>query len=445
MIFNNQAPQPPIQPPSTSATTTSEQANARAVHLHPTGHLLIVGAGLAGYHVARGVRGHGHTGPITIFGEESRPAYDRPALSKAYLTGAVTEEDLHLDDPADPLDVTWISGVGVVALSGSRSDSYTENPQPLGVYTTDGRFHTGDAVVITTGASASTLPPDTDTSTPHVEPYVLRDMDHALALREATLSGADVVVVGGGFLALEAAATCTSRGAGSVTVAAGENFPGAKRLGLSVGEAIRAAHQAHGIVMAPPARAQAIRSGSDGHTVLLADGSELKGDIVICAIGARPRTEWLSDSGLTLTPDTRAILCDDSGATEIPGVFAAGDCAQWASHSSGLRPVGHWQEAVEEAAVVAAALTGADEVALQEPYFWSDQFSLCIQGAGRIHLADEVEVVDGTVEGQDLLVRYRRAGEEIGILGINRLRDVTRWRKQRRVRAGQPSSMVSAV
>lgn len=431
------------------------QSSYRTQHpvLPPDGHLLIVGAGLAGYHVARGVRGHGHLGPITIFGEENRPAYDRPALSKAYLTGAVTEEDLHLDDPEDPLEVTWVSGVGVVGLSGTRRESPEEGREehgeggdvgePLGVWTDDGQFHGGDAVVITTGASASTLPPAEGTSMPHVEPYVLRDMGHALALRDATLSGADIVVVGGGFLALEAAATCARRGAASVTVAAAEEFPGARRLGKPVGEAIRSVCESEGVRIAPPARARSVRSGVDGHEVLLADGTVLRGDIVICAIGARPRTEWLYDSDLSLTPDTYAVLCDDSGATQIPGVFAAGDCAQWASHSSGLRPVGHWQEAVEEAAVVAAALTGAEEVALQEPYFWSDQFSLRIQGAGRIHLANQVEVVDGSVHEQNLLVRYLRDGEEIGILGINRLRDVTRWRKQRRIRVGRPHMVMA--
>ncbi len=398
------------------------------------GHLLIVGAGLAAYHTARGVRGHGHTGPITIFGEETRLAYDRPALSKAYLTGAVAEEDLLLDDPEDPLEVTWVSGTAVIALSDGSSAE-----RPLGVHTDDGAFHPGDAVVITTGARARSLPAASASGAgSSVRPYVLRTMEDALALRDTALHGADVAVVGGGFLALEAAATCVERGAGSVTVAAGEEFPGAKRLGRPAGEAIRAAHESHGVRFAPPHRAEAVRSrgGREGarHEVLLADGTAVVADVVICAIGAEPRTEWLVDSGVTLTADASAVLCDDTGATGIPGVYAAGDCAQWASHSSGLRPVGHWQEAVEEAAVVAAALTGADPVPLQEPYFWSDQFSLRIQGAGRIHRADQLEIVDGSPGEQNLLVRYLLGGEEVGILGINRLRDVTRWRKQRRIR-----------
>lgn len=425
-------PEEDTAPPEGQSRPTTPEGHARG--LSQEGHLLIVGAGLAAYHTARGVRGHGHRGPITVFGEESRPAYDRPALSKAYLTGAVTEEDLLLDDPADPLDVTWVSGTGVIALSDG-----TTGPRPLGVHTDDGAFHPGDAVVITTGASACSLPAASAAEeATMIRPYVLRTMEDALALRNTTLYGADVAVVGGGFLALEAAATCIERGAGSITVAAGEEFPGARRLGRPVGEAIRAAHQSHGVCFAPPFRAEAARSRNteEGtrHEVLLADGTVISADVVICAIGAKPRTEWLLDSGVTLTEDTAAVLCDDTGRTAVSGVYAAGDCAQWASHSSGLRPVGHWQEAVEEAAVVAAALTGSDPVPLQEPYFWSDQFSLRIQGAGRIHRADQLEILDGSAEEQNLLVRYLRDGEEVGVLGINRLRDVTRWRKQRRIR-----------
>jgi NADPH-dependent 2,4-dienoyl-CoA reductase/sulfur reductase-like enzyme len=391
--------------------------------------VLIVGAGLAGYHTARGLRLHGHTGPILVIGEETRPAYDRPALSKAYLTGACVEEDLRLDDPENPLDVTWVSGTGVVGLSRD----------PLGVSTSDGAFHPADAVVITTGASASTLPPTSAEPGSYVRPYVLRSMEDALALRDASLHGADVAVVGGGFLALETAATCVGRGAESVTVVAGEELPGQRRLGRPVAEAVRLAHEARGVRFAPASRAASVSSRGTGdgleHEILLENGARLTAHVVICAIGAVPRTEWLRDSDLTLTPDTSAVLCDDTGATGIPGVYAAGDCAQWASHSSGLRPVGHWQEAVEEAAVVAAALTGARPVPLQEPYFWSDQFDLRIQGAGRIHSADRHEVLEGSPEEGNLLVRYLRDGEETGILGINRLRDVKCWRKRRRITA----------
>lgn len=400
--------------------------------LNPHDRLLIVGAGLAGYHTARGVRARGHSGPITILGAESRPAYDRPALSKAYLTGAVTEADLALDDPDQPLEVDWVSSSDVVGLSHSASGA-----EALGVHTADGRFWAAEGVVIATGASACTLPQTRPQNHPAARPYVLRTMDDALALRETRLEGLDVAVVGGGFLALEAAATCIRRGARSVTVAAGERFPGARRLGLPVGQALRYAHEANGVEFAPPARATAVTSLTSGHTVHLADGSTVRADVVICACGAKPSTQWLGDCGIALSTATGAVLCDDMGTTNLPGVWAAGDCAQWDSQSKGLRPVGHWQEAVEQAAIISAAMLGAETDPLQEPYFWSDQYQLRLQGAGCISSADEVRVIGGAPETDDLLVSYLSAGTEVGILGINRLREVKRWRKQHQIRRTQ--------
>ncbi|WP_258935272.1 FAD-dependent oxidoreductase [Nesterenkonia pannonica] len=226
------------------------------------GHLIIVGAGLAGYHAAYGVRRHGHRGRITIFGEEIRPAYDRPALSKAYLTGAVAEEDLLLDDPQDPLEVDWVSGLGVVGLAGSRNGT-----EPLGVRTADGALHPADAVIITTGASACTLPAASPAAGPQewsaaIRPYVLRNMDDALALRDTSLAGASVAVLGAGSSPWRPLRPAARRGAASVTVVAGEENPGAARLGSPVGQSIRTAHEARGVRFAPPTRARAVRSTS---------------------------------------------------------------------------------------------------------------------------------------------------------------------------------------
>ncbi|WP_150460464.1 NAD(P)/FAD-dependent oxidoreductase [Nesterenkonia ebinurensis] len=399
--------------------------SAPQLSLDPDDRLLIIGAGLAGYHTARGARLNGHQGQITILGAEHRLAYDRPALSKAYLTGAVSEDDLALDDPDQPLDAQWVPGADVIALSAV----------PLGVHTLTGEFWAADAVVIATGAGARTLP-QTNPDDEVARPYLLRSMDDAAALRATCLQGLGVAVVGGGFLALEAAATCTQRGAESVTVIAGEQHPGATRLGTPVGRALRSVHEAHGVRFASAARAVSVTSTTAGHTVHLADGSAVAADVAILACGAVPATGWLQGGPLHLSP-AGAVLCDDFGATGIAGVWAAGDCAEWASQSKGLRPVGHWQEALEQAAVVAAHLTGAEPQPMQEPYFWSDQYDLRLQGAGRIAAADEVRVLEGSAETGDLLISYLRGGTEVGILGFNRLREVKRWRKQHQIRKAQ--------
>lgn len=390
-------------------------ANVSAAHT-----LIIVGAGLAGYHVARQARQHGHTGPITIIGDEDRPAYDRPALSKAFLNGTVNFEDLRLDDPANPLDITWHTGSAAVELSSD----------PLGVVTADGAFHAGDNVVIVTGAEAQRLPSFGQSG----GAFVLRNVEDALALRERSIEGQRIAVVGGGFLGLEAVSTFIDRGAAQITVIANEQFPGEARLGVSVAQAIRHLHERRGVLFGPAVFAHSVSDIDDGSQVLnLANGDAVQADVIVCAIGATPATRWLRNGDLTLDP-SGAILCDDFGFTGIPGVWAAGDCSQWTSQAAGLRPIGQWQEAVEQARIVAAAIMDAPPVPFQEPYFWSEQYDVMIQGAGRIAQSNEVHIVDGSIEGGDLLVSYRLDGEEIGILGMNRMRDVKRWRKMRTAR-----------
>lgn len=385
------------------------------------GTLVIVGTGLAGYHVARQARQNGHTGPISIIGDENRPAYDRPALSKAFLNGTVNFEDLHLDDPDNPLDVIWHSGSAAVELS----------TDPLGVATADGAFHAGDNVVIVTGSEAQRLPSFGRSG----GAFVLRNVEDALALRERMIDGQRIAMVGGGFLALEAVSTFIDRGAAEITIIANEQFPGETRLGASVAQAIRLLHEKRGVQFGPPVFAHSVTDIDDGSQVLnLTNGETVQADFIVCAIGATPATRWLREGVLTLDP-TGAILCDDFGFTGIPGVWAAGDCSQWTSQAAGLRPIGQWQEAVEQAGIVAAAIMGAPPVPFQEPYFWSEQYDVMIQGAGRIAQSNEVHVLDGTIEDGNLLVSYRRDGEEIGILGMNRMREVKRWRKTQTARA----------
>lgn len=392
-----------------------------AANTSSDGTLVIVGTGLAGYHVGRQARQNGHTGPISIIGDENRPAYDRPALSKTFLNGTVNFEDLHLDDPENPLDVTWHGGSAAVELS----------TEPLGVTTADGTFHAGDNVVIVTGSEAQRLPSFGRSG----GAFVLRNVEDALALRERMIDGQRIAMVGGGFLGLEAVSTFIDRGAAEITIVANEQFPGEARLGASVGRAIRLLHEKRGVHFAPPVFAHSVTDIEDGSQVLnLANGDAIQADIIVCAIGATPATRWLHESALTLDP-TGAILCDDFGFTGIPGVWSAGDCSQWTSQAAGLRPIGQWQEAVEQAGIVAAAIMGAAPVPFKEPYFWSEQYDVMIQGAGRIAQSNDVHVLDGSIENGDLLVSYRRDGEEIGILGMNRMREVKRWRKLQTARA----------
>ncbi|KHL18781.1 UNVERIFIED_CONTAM: hypothetical protein LK11_04980 [Mumia flava] len=378
--------------------------------------MLVVGSGLAGFHTARALRTAGFGGTLTVLGAEQHPPYDRPPLSKAYLAGVVSAHDLALDDPEDPLDVDWVRGAGAAALDGPTRT----------VRTRDGRAFTADAVVLATGAEAVRLGP------PVPGTHVLRTLDDADALRSDGVGGARVAVVGGGFVALETAAAATALGARSVTVVSPERNPLLGRLGPLVAAALRGLHERHGVRFVDSARATGFLTHDGGRVraVVLTTGGSVDADLVVTGVGATPATGWLSGSGVTLGP-TGAVVCDVTGGTGVPGVWATGDCAAWDTGVDGAHPGGHWQDAVDQAAVVAASVLGRASAALPDPYFWSEQHDVTVQVAGRVPADAYGRVVAGSVAGADLLVTYERGGVETGILGMNRPREVMRWRRSR--------------
>lgn len=165
--------------------------------------------------------------------------------------------------------------------------------------------------------------------------------------------------------------------------------------------------------------------------VLLGDGRRLAADTVVVGVGARPCTDWLAGSGLDLADGVR---CDAAGRTNVPGVVAVGDCAAWYEPAIGAhRRVEHWTGARERpAAAVAALLCGGRGVpqAPRPPYFWSDQYGTRIQFAGHCAHADSVTVEEGAAADRSFLAVYRSAGRPVAVLGLDRPRPFTRWRRR---------------
>lgn len=395
--------------------------------------VVVVGAGLAGFHTAAALRRLGHQGGLTVLGAEEHAPYDRPPLSKAFLGGSLTAADLALDDPDAPLDVVWERGVRVVGLQAGAAGA------PHRVLLADGTDRRAEHVVVATGADAVRLGD-------HVPgAHVLRTIEDAERLRAERLAGARVVVVGDGFVALEAASTVVELGAASVVVAGPEERPLERRYGPELAASLLALHARRGVVCRGGARAVAVTSGADGRAagVMLADGTHLDADVVVVGIGARPATAWLAGSAV-VRDATGHVDCDARGATSVPGVWAVGDCARWNDEVRGpMRCAGHWQDALDHAATVAAALVGAPAPVATEPYCWSEQHGVMVQVAGHLAGGERATVLDGSVDGADLLLRYDRDGEEVAVLGMNRPREVTRWRRSRRPRP-VPTPLVAA-
>lgn len=396
------------------------------------GSVLIVGAGLAGFQLAATLRRSGYDGEIELLGAEPHRPYDRPPLSKEFLTGTMSAHDLGLDDPAAPLQVRWSLGAPAARL----------DPATLTVSTSTGTTHRAEAVVLATGCRprhpAGTGPAGADIAgggAPCLPAgaFVLGCLEDAVALRQARVAGSRVAVLGGGFVALEAAAAAVARQAAEVTVVAPEALPLASRIGAEAAHALRELHLRHGVQFAPPARVQGLRADDGGRLravqLQYADGTgtELPADIAICGLGALPATGWLAGTGLAIDGAGR-ILCDAGGRTSLPGVWAAGDCASWEPPAP--RPAGgHWQDAVDHATVISAALLGSGPPALPPPYFWSEQHGVRLQAAG--HLIGHPRLIAGGIETADLLLVYELDGQETGILGMDRPREVTRWRRSR--------------
>lgn len=390
--------------------------------------VLIVGAGLGGYHLAYQLRRQGFTGEVTVLGDEARPPYDRPPLSKGFLAGKVSAEQLALDPQDAPLAARWVRGAAADHLGLAD----TVDGRQWSVRTTDGQRWEADAVVVATGARPMRL------TGPATGVHVLRTMDDAEALRTDGITGRRVVVVGGGFIGLETAATAAGLDATDVTLVCATDQPLSERYGPVVAGSLEGLHRRNGVRIHGGVQVSRLRHDTDGRVcaVELSDGVLIDTDLVVLGIGARPATGWLSGhegAGRLAFNPSGAVLCDSAGRTGLGSLWAIGDCSQWAfADGSGYRRTGHWQDALDQAAVVAGDLLGQSAPALPEPYLWSDQHGVLIQVAGHLLGDEEAVVRAGTVDGHDLLVTYHRDGVEVGVLGMNRQREVTRWRRSRR-------------
>ncbi|MGN9761517.1 NAD(P)/FAD-dependent oxidoreductase [Streptomyces sp. SD31] len=376
----------------------------------------VVGASLAGLSAARSLRKQGYGGRLVVIGDELHRPYDRPPLSKEFLSGTLGEAELALESDDEDLQAEWLLGVRATGLDHAR------RVVRLG----DGREVQADGVVIATGAAARTLPGSEGLAGVHT----LRTLDDARALRDELTRGGRLVVIGGGFIGAEVASTAYALGL-DVTVVEAAPTPLAGPLGETMGAIVSALHADHGVRLECGVGVKGLSGETRIDAVLLEDGRSIPADIVVVGVGARPNVEWLADSGIALD---NGVKCGSDGRTSLAGVVAVGDCANWYDPRAGFhRRVEHWTGARErpDAAVATLLAGGAVEPGVpRPPYFWSDQYGVKIQFAGHAAGADSVTIEAGAADDRDVLAVYRRAGDPVAVLGMNQPRLFTRWRKQ---------------
>jgi 3-phenylpropionate/trans-cinnamate dioxygenase ferredoxin reductase component len=370
---------------------------------------LIVGASQAGLQLAVTLRELGDPGAITLVGAEVHPPYQRPPLSKEYLSGTADGNTLAFRAPSFYIEQA------IDLVCGERVEHVALRPDGGGcARTSTGTELRFDRLALTTGAEPRRL------SIPGADLdgiCYLRDLDDAEYLRTRMAEAKRVVVVGGGFVGLEAAAVARARGL-EVTVVEALDRLIARAVAPVVSAFYKQAHERRGTRVLLETGVVGFR-GEDGRvtSVVLTDGSELPADLVMVGVGVVPRTELAEQLGLECDG---GIVVDRYARTSNPAVVAAGDCTVLPHPVTGegrvrLESVNN---AVTQAATAAATLLGKLEVATNVPWFWSNQGDLRLQIAGLAAGFDDY-VVRGEPDSEKFSVLYYREGRLLAVDAVN--------------------------
>lgn len=370
--------------------------------------IVIVGAGLGGLRAAESLRQQGFEGRLTLLGAESEPPYDRPPLSKELLLGSRPPETIFLRSrealDALALDLRLGTTASGLDLAGRRVQI--------------GETAVGyDALILATGAAPRRLA-ELDGSG---EALTLRTLTDAAVLRDRLSNARELVIVGAGFIGSEVASSARELGL-EVTVVELATTPLAHAFGERVGSALMRLHLRAGTRLRLGVSATTLHDGA----VELSDGSRLDADVVLVAVGAEPSVGWLAGSGLELG---NGVVCDSALSTGAEGVYAVGDLANWPNLLFGRRMrVEHWTNASEQAQHAASnLLRGSAEPFLGTNYVWSDQYGVRVQFVGSA-AAEQLLVVDGSLEELRFLAWYRQGDRLVGALGVGTARGVMRSR-----------------
>jgi NADPH-dependent 2,4-dienoyl-CoA reductase/sulfur reductase-like enzyme len=379
-----------------------------------TPHIAVVGASLGGSRTVRALRRRGFDGRITLIGAEPHLPYDRPHLSKGFLTAdEAIPKHLEAGDLLDSVETRL--NVRAIAL----------RPADREIETDDGDSIRVDHVVVATGAAARRLPGDF----PRTGVHTLRTLDDAEAIRRGLTNTERVVIVGAGFIGCEVAAAARNLGVDVVMVdplAA----PVVRGVGAEIGAAVADLHRAHGVDLRLRTSVTQVEGLDRVRAVQLSDGSRITTDMLVVGIGANPQTDWLAGSGVELN---NGVVCD-SLCRAVGGdghVWAVGDVARWYStRYDELLRLEHWTNAAEQGAHVAANILAGDAARPYDslPYVWSDQYGSKFQILGRILPDYETEVLSGSFQEGRYLVGFFQSGLLRGVLGRSMPALVARYR-----------------
>jgi len=376
--------------------------------------IVIVGAGQAAAQLVMSLRQGGCKEPIRMIGDEPYAPYQRPPLSKKFLTERPPADTLYFRP-----DKFW-GEQGVVADYGLAVESIDRANKRV-------TFKGGEAeysiLFLSTGTRARPLPtPGADL--PGV--FSLRKIDDVRALRGPLDAAKRLVIVGGGYIGLEVAAIARGEGR-EVTVLEAEDRVMKRVTSPVISEFMQNFHRSRGVDIRLGTRLVAVEGEGRIAQVRLADGSALAADLVLLAVGAKPNDDLAAAAGL---PCEDGIVVDERGRTADPAIYAAGDCTRFPSRRYGRKlRLECVQNAIDQAKAVAAAMVGKPQSYDPVPWFWSDQYDLKLQMAGLSDGHDDARTV-GNVSAARFSVEYRKGGKLIAVDGVNDARAYMSGRKR---------------
>lgn len=367
--------------------------------------IVVIGGGQAGAQALQSLRQGGYAGALTLVGDEPALPYQRPPLSKAYMKGEMAEERLYFR-PA-----RWYQDQNIEVILSTPAKSIDRVNRKVEL------AHGGqldyDALIIATGSRPRVLP--TKGATLHGV-HDLRDLSDVERIRPNMIAGRKMVIIGAGYIGLEAAAVARQMGL-DVTVLEMAPRVLARVTSPVMSEFFETEHRAQGVQIITGARLDHLDGeGNNVTAAIRADGTRIEADIVLVGIGILPNEELAKDAGIACN---NGILVDRDARTSDPRVFAAGDCAS--------RPLVHYarsgrlesvHNAIEQGKLAAAAILGKPRPAEDCPWFWSDQYDLKLQIAGLSQDYDEI-IVRGDPKDRKFAAFYLRNGTLIAVDAVN--------------------------
>lgn len=367
---------------------------------------IIVGASHAGAQVAISLRQQGWTDDIVVFGEESQLPYHRPPLSKGFINGDKSMDNILLR-PA-----SYYEKHNIQFSLNTRVNSINREQQTI--QCSDGTVHQYSKLALTTGARVRKINvPGAELSGVHY----LRSASNALAIKEQLESANNAVIVGGGYIGLELAASFRKSGV-NVTVLEMAPRVLARVAAAEVADFYTRVHSEEGVTVLTNTSSESFTGSEKVTAVRTSDGEELAADIVIVGVGVVPNTELASDAGLEVN---NGIVVDRFAQTSDPNIVAAGDCTfhpnALLNRSLRLESV---PNATEQAKTAAASLCGIKKEYASLPWFWSDQYDLKLQIAGVNHNYDAVVVRGDAKHSRSFAAFYLKNNNVIAADCINR-------------------------